>query len=468
MAVPVLRDDGFDVSDPTDWLGTPLSSLMQVEQSLRCHVCKDFFNSPMITSCSHTFCSLCIRRALSTDGKCPLCRATDQESKLRGNWAIREATEAFMASRKAMLDLARQPAAPAATPPKRKASAAAAGGESANKRTRRSTRSSSMRSAANTTTSTQEESSEPDLEEVDEYIPGKCPVRPASALVGSLEQRRRLMFTTDDGLSECPICLWRMKAEKVDRHLDTDCPGEPKPQPNPSKPAKFGLTSTRSNGTTPAARYERLPSTNYSLLNETKLRKKLGEIGIPAWGPKLLMEKRHKEWVMIWNANCDSARPRTKRELLQDLDTWERTQGGHASISSSSVYQGAQVKDKDFDGAGWSTKHNDSFNDLIAQARRSNKKTVEKSQHPNSSTGGEAKEAETSKMNGIATEQDPSAVGTLAAQQPAQTPIKSATSIDLTLPVDIDENRREGILLSNEEHGNVDTVVSSAVAGAHT
>lgn len=465
MAAPVLKDDGFDVSDPTDWLGTPLSSLMQVEQSLRCHVCKDFFNSPMITSCSHTFCSLCIRRALSTDGKCPLCRATDQESKLRGNWAIREATEAFIASRKVMLDLARQPAAPAATPPKRKASAAAAGGESANKRTRMSTRSSSTRSAANTMVSMQEESSEPDVEDVDEYI-GKFPVRSASAHVGGFE-RRWLTFATDDGLSECPICLWRMKAEKVDRHLDTDCPGEPRPQPKPSKSTNFGLTSTRSTGTTTPAQYERLPSTNYSLLNETKLRKKLGEIGIPTWGTKLLMEKRHKEWVMIWNANCDSARPRTKRELLQDLDTWERTQGGHASSSSSSVYQGAQVKDKDFDGAGWSTKHNDSFNDLIAQARRSNKKIAEKSQQSSSSTG-EAKEAETSDTNGIGTEQGPVTMGTSGAQETVQTPVKSATPMDLTTPVKLDEDRKVGLLLSSEEHGNIDTVVSSALAGAHT
>lgn len=470
MAVPVLRDDGFDVSDPTDWLETPLSSLMQVEQSLRCHVCKDFFNSPMITSCSHTFCSLCIRRALSTDGKCPLCRATDQESKLRGNWAIREATEAFIASRKVMLDLARQPAASAATPPKRKASAAAAGGESANKRTRMSTRSSSTRSAANAVVSMQEESSEPDMEEVDESIHGKFLVRSASAYVGSLE-RWRLIFAIDDGLSECPICLWRMKAEKVDRHLDTDCPGEPKPQPKPSTSAKFGLTSTRSAGTTTPAQYERLPSTNYSLLNETKLRKKLGEIGIPAWGTKLLMEKRHKEWVMIWNANCDSARPRTKRELLQDLDTWERTQGGHASLSSSSVYQGAQVKDKDFDGASWSTKHNDSFNDLIAQARRSNKKIGEKSQHLSSSTGeakeAEAKEAEASNMDGIGTEKGSVAMGSSGAQEPMQTPAQSATPIDLTSPLKLDQNRREGLLLSSEEHGNVDTVVNSALAGAH-
>lgn len=173
MTVPVSKDSGYDVSDPTDWLGTPLSSLMQVEQSLRCHVCKDFFNSPMITSCSHTFCSLCIRRALNTDGKCPLCRAPDQESKLRGNWAIREASEAFVNSRNAMLDLARQPAVPAATPPKRKADNAAVGRETANKRTRMSTRSSSTRSAVNTAALMTEETNGPDMEEEeDEYIPG--------------------------------------------------------------------------------------------------------------------------------------------------------------------------------------------------------------------------------------------------------------------------------------------------------
>lgn len=136
-------------------------------------------------------------------------------------------------------------------------------------------------------------------------------------------------------------------------------------------------------------------------------------------------------------------------------------------MSSSSVYQGAQVKDKDFDGAGWSTKHNDSFNDLIAQARRSNKKIAEKAQQPSSSTG-ESKEAETPTINGLVTEQNPSAMETGAVQQPAQTPIKSATPIDLTSPVKLDENRREGFLLSSEEHGNVDAVVSSALAGAHT
>lgn len=113
------HDEEFNIPDPTDWKGTPLAGLEQVEQALRCHICKDFYNSPMITSCNHTFCSLCIRRCLLQDGKCPLCRANDQESKLRGNWSLREAVEAFVKSRDQLLRIAKTPA-PAS--PKRKAS----------------------------------------------------------------------------------------------------------------------------------------------------------------------------------------------------------------------------------------------------------------------------------------------------------------------------------------------------------
>ena len=142
--------DGFDVPDSTDWIGTPLAGLEQVEQAFRCHVCKDFYNSPMITSCNHTFCSICIRRCLSVDGKCPLCRAPGQESKLRGNWSLREAVDAFVKTRDAVLRFARTPA-PVATPrsPKRKAADLGEPKSEAqeNKRPRMATRSSKSRAA---------------------------------------------------------------------------------------------------------------------------------------------------------------------------------------------------------------------------------------------------------------------------------------------------------------------------------
>jgi E3 ubiquitin-protein ligase RAD18 len=100
-------DSAFDVPDSTDWLPTPLADLARIEASLRCQVCKDFFTTPMITSCSHTFCSLCIRRCLSNDGKCPACRTGEQEIKLRRNWAVQEISESFKAGRPRMLQFAR-------------------------------------------------------------------------------------------------------------------------------------------------------------------------------------------------------------------------------------------------------------------------------------------------------------------------------------------------------------------------
>ena len=116
---------------------------------------------------------------------------------------------------------------------------------------------------------------------------------------------------------------------------------------------------------------DRLPAVNYSMYKEQALRKKLADLGIPNQGPRQLLERRHKEWMTIWNANCDAANPRKRSELLHDLDVWERTQGGRAPVSGRVVQTAMAIKDKEFDGAAWATKHDDSFKDLIANARKS-------------------------------------------------------------------------------------------------
>ena len=72
------------------------------------------------------------------------------------------------------------------------------------------------------------------------------------------------------------------------------------------------------------------------------------------------MEKRHTHWVNLWNANCDSDNPRPKRDLLKELDAWEKSQSSN---------QSSTVMRKDFDNVNWSKGHNDHFKDLIAQAR---------------------------------------------------------------------------------------------------
>ncbi len=102
------------------------------------------------------------------------------------------------------------------------------------------------------------------------------------------------------------------------------------------------------------------------MMNEKALRKKLQEIGIPNWGSKDLMKRRHIEWLNIYNSNCDaddSAR-KSKKQLLRELDEWEQTQGGRAENKESKVMR------KDFDGDGHARSHKSNFDELIAQARK--------------------------------------------------------------------------------------------------
>lgn len=105
----ISKDEAYEVSDSTDWLDTPFPSLAHVESALRCQVCKDFYTTPMITSCSHTFCSLCIRKCLSNDGKCPTCRREDQALKLRSNFVVEELVEAFKMGRPMIMEYTRPP-----------------------------------------------------------------------------------------------------------------------------------------------------------------------------------------------------------------------------------------------------------------------------------------------------------------------------------------------------------------------
>lgn len=113
----------------------------------------------------------------------------------------------------------------------------------------------------------------------------------------------------------------------------------------------------------------RLPKINYSLLKEIALKKKLGELGIPNWGAKALLIRRHTEWVNLWNANCDSSQPRSRRDLLRELDMWERAQGGHAPTHGGHSNSGNAVMRKDFNAAEWAANHNSDFRELISSAR---------------------------------------------------------------------------------------------------
>lgn len=175
----------------------------------------------------------------------------------------------------------------------------------------------------------------------------------------------------------------------INKHIDDGCPDEPQPFPHITKPgsrnSKGSVKSPTPITEKPIKRPERLPQLNYSMIKDNVLKKKLTEWGISAAGNRQLLEKRCREWITLWNANCDATKPKSKGELKRELEIWERTQGGRATTSSS-TQMGAIIRDKEFDRDAWSDKHNGDFKQLIADARRK----------------AQAKKAETSSANTLA------------------------------------------------------------------
>ncbi|KAJ5178419.1 Zinc finger RING-type [Penicillium coprophilum] len=389
-------DKSFELPDSTDWLETPLSLLAPFESSLRCQVCKDFFDNPVITSCSHTFCSLCIRRCLSAEGKCPACRSSDQELKLRRNWAVQELVDAFKLARPSVLDLARR----------------------ANVRL--------TRGEEETEEPAQKKRKVQQVEEKDLQVPETSSqgrrTRSQKSINGSVAERTvpQIMpeiiedsqddeeYMPEDGLVACPICFRKMKEEAVFPHLNVHQQEEEVPRKTSTKPASFGSLKGTSQRDLPlpGKQPERLPAINYSILKDNSLRKKLRDLGIPDWGQKQLLQRRHTEWMNLWNANCDSKYPKSKRILLQELEVWERTQGGHAAAPSAFTTSN-NVMRKDFDANEWSNNHDDDFKRLIANARKKSEVQV-RSTIPGASSSSSAHQEGTGlPVNGARVELNP-------------------------------------------------------------
>ncbi|TVY43254.1 Postreplication repair E3 ubiquitin-protein ligase, partial [Lachnellula subtilissima] len=331
------RDDGSQVLDSTDWLATPLPKLSAVEAALRCQVCKDFYENPMITSCSHTFCSLCIRRALGGNGLCPGCRTPDQEVKLKFNNTVYDMVEAFKAARPEIVEYTRERPTPIArsASPKRSREDSELGSVEDGPSTKRTR--SSRRLAPQPATRVIVVDSDVDDED---FIPEK-------------------------GVVQCPVCQKLVKEVMINSHLDRGCMDEP----NRPRSSKGSIQSPAEPPSVEVKRPERLAQLNYSMVKDGPLKRKLVDQGVSAMGSRQMLERRFTEWVTLWNSNCDARFPKGKSDLKRELEVWERTQGVRAQASYS-MDPGSQIKDKNFDGKAWANKHDDSFRDLIANARR--------------------------------------------------------------------------------------------------
>ena len=97
----------LDDDEPDAW---PEPEQRKLDASMRCSICQELFCMPVsFSTCTHTYCSLCIRRTLKEfKVECPTCRSPAKEEDLKPNHALEAVVGAYKAARVTLLTGARR------------------------------------------------------------------------------------------------------------------------------------------------------------------------------------------------------------------------------------------------------------------------------------------------------------------------------------------------------------------------
>jgi len=347
------------MNDPYIWTSSPLSnnnplhrSLQEFENSLCCPICKNIFTNPVLitaTNCQHTFCSECLRNHFrkgrhnskgSSSIYCPTCRSVTDERKLVPNRALAENAKRWAGIKESLFGVVSQhenlkleSSNDNDAKSKRKAELQQKHSK-ARKRPRRSTR--------QTSTTYQSDSD----------------------------------FSCEENESDY----------EDDRNTDA------KEKSNRKSASSETVKASTSNVT-----LKPKPLTNYHSLNRKQLVRLCENEGLSTQGKPGDLKERHREFITLYNAECDSITPRSHVKLVQVVKSRERerkkeklieTQKGtvnHATYLTRLIRSSHQApltkKDdacseqaenvvvtsgnKDFD-----KKINDGFKDLIKNMRK--------------------------------------------------------------------------------------------------
>ncbi|KAM3877829.1 E3 ubiquitin-protein ligase RAD18 [Diretmus argenteus] len=362
-----------------------------VDDLLRCPICFDFLNTSMMTKCSHNFCSYCIRKFFSCKLQCPVCNSHATEQDLRNNRILDDLVLNFQAVRQQLskVNFDSRPISPE-TPsssvkcrtPKRgpknngsilshffpKASPAKGAQQVGSvahcvlqkkkqKTCTRTTNNSDLHSlTAPPTLSVKEELMEEEVASAQGLLSVKQEEMEISSPVSQPSKADYLSPFEDMKpviKVECPVCSVGISQRFINRHLDT--------------------CLTRGEKTDRLRRRRRpMKKLVYHLLSMQELKRKLKECHLSVQGQRDQLVKRHQEFVLIYNAQCDSLNPRSAEDIAKGVEANEKTRNqlkGKATSSGMVFSKNQSEEEIDAMHSNYRKQHGSEFSRLIAQYR---------------------------------------------------------------------------------------------------
>ncbi|XP_069142173.1 uncharacterized protein [Argopecten irradians] len=169
----------------------------------------------------------------------------------------------------------------------------------------------------------------------------------------------------------CPVCGVEVNDSAMNSHLDQCLARSEK---------KSSLRST-----TPKRKH--MAKLVYNIMSEKNLRKKLKEDGLSSKGDKQTLINRHREFVLLYNAECDSLNPRPVKELIKELEDVEKAKVdgkttnnlGKQRVNIEKNSSPATIKNA---LQHYEKTHKSQFDDLVKAARRSHRNKAKQAHVP--------------------------------------------------------------------------------------
>ncbi|CAD6203109.1 GSCOCG00009737001-RA-CDS [Cotesia congregata] len=275
------------------------SELKTIEKLLKCEICYDYMDTPVITPCSHNYCSLCIRKYLHYKTRCPLCFQELFENQLNPNRILEEILINFAKVRNKLHCLVKL------------------NNNSIESGINQSETYLSQNSNQGTSNCVTIEATDPVNKGVDEKNEkndgqsNNCETFiDSNKLVknNNLENNANsLEVKNEDKFKSCPVCQVNISEKNIDKHIDICTKRE----------ASIICTTS-------AKKRPQLPKLVLNLMKDSELKKKLKEVGLPIKGVRKVLEARYQRYCTIYNAECDKKNPRSAAELLKQCNNLEK------------------------------------------------------------------------------------------------------------------------------------------------
>ncbi|KOC59538.1 E3 ubiquitin-protein ligase RAD18, partial [Habropoda laboriosa] len=327
--------------------------LQHIEDLLVCGICYEFMDTSVITSCSHNYCSLCIRKYLHYKTQCPACFTETFEKDLRKNKVLDEIIAQFSQIKdklKRCLQIQIQFAQcdkidnVSNTPKSLHQSQNAHVNKEENK--------------IICNTSTTKINLSPSINVQKDVCSPSTSGRPKIPLMFTPKSYKRPIVTSaeDSKVVICPVCKVTVSETHINRHLD-DCLKR-----ESIKDIQQVVKSDR----------KPLPKLVFTLMKEVVIKKKLKEFGLSSHGDRRAMEARLQRYIVLYNAECDKSNPRSISELVkqcEDEENLEKKINRTTFLNKLQITRNTEQYIIDDERKKYLETHKDSFESLIKQIK---------------------------------------------------------------------------------------------------